>query len=118
MIASAGFVCDGAFGEAGPRDVLGFIVSRQVIDEAEVLSIAVAEAHRRRGVAAILLTQHLDRLRMARARRLFLEVSAENVAARGLYERFGFVEVGQRAGYYRLADGSRSTAFVLSRQVI
>lgn len=118
MIASAGFICDGAVRESGSHDVLGFMVSRQVIDEAEVLSIAVADAHRRRGVAAMLLTQHLDRLRLARVRRLFLEVSAENAAARALYARFGFLEVGQRAGYYRLGDGSRATALVLSRQLI
>ena len=118
MIASAGFICDGAAGDADGHDVLGFIVSRQVVDEAEVLSIAVADAHRRRGVAAMLLTQHLDRLRLARVRRLFLEVSAENAAARALYARFGFLEIGQRAGYYRLRDGSRATALVLSRQLI
>lgn len=118
LIASAGTICDGAFSEASQPEVLGFVVSRQAADEAEVLTLAVDAAHRRHGIAAMLLEQHLDRLRIARVCRLFLEVNADNQPARALYARFGFVEVGQRAGYYRLADGSRATALVLSRKLI
>lgn len=98
--------------------MLGFIISRKVLDEAEVLTVAVAAEHRRRGVAAALLEDHLSTLAMEGVRRLFLEVDEGNSAARALYGRFGFVEKGRREGYYRKADGLRATALILQKDVI
>ncbi len=97
--------------------LLGFIISRKVLDEAEVLTIAVASEHRRKGLAAALLADHLSTLAMERVRRLFLEVDEGNTAARALYARFGFVEKGRREGYYRKADGLRATALILQKDV-
>lgn len=104
--------------DGGSESMLGFIISRKVLDEAEVLTIAVAAEHRRKGVAAALLEDHLSILAMERVRRLFLEVEEGNSAARALYERFGFVEKGRREGYYRKADGLRATALILQKDVI
>jgi ribosomal-protein-alanine N-acetyltransferase len=46
---------------------------------------------------------------------MFLEVAEDNAPALTLYERFGFVKVGERAGYYRRADGTRATALVMRK---
>jgi ribosomal-protein-alanine N-acetyltransferase len=46
---------------------------------------------------------------------MFLEVVKDNVPALALYERFGFVKVGERAGYYRRPDGTRATAVVMRK---
>jgi [ribosomal protein S18]-alanine N-acetyltransferase len=69
-----------------------------------VLTVAVAPAARRQGVATGLLHAARAEIRARRGRAVFLEVAPGNSAARALYQRFGFVEVGRRRGYY--ADGS------------
>jgi [ribosomal protein S18]-alanine N-acetyltransferase len=82
----------------------GMLLGRVAGDEAEVLTVAVAPAARRQGVATDLLHAALAEIRARRGRAVFLEVAPGNSAARALYQRFGFVEVGRRRGYY--ADGS------------
>ena len=44
-------------------------------------------------------------------------MDADNVAALALYQRFGFVKVGERAGYYRRPDGKPATALVMRRDL-
>ena len=100
------------------EDILGFIISRKILDEGEVLTIAVKSDNRRRGVAAALLDAHLSALPMARVRTLFLEVDEANGAARALYAKFGFVEKGRREGYYRMTNGSRASALIMRKDVI
>ncbi|MFN3890051.1 MAG: ribosomal protein S18-alanine N-acetyltransferase [Beijerinckiaceae bacterium] len=97
--------------------VLGFIISRRVLDEAEVLTIAVDRERRRNGVGSALLEFHLSTLGLQRVSRLFLEVDEGNAPARALYARFGFVENGRREGYYRTADGDRAAALTMRKDV-
>ena len=83
--------------------VAGFIVVREILagdknrqSEREILNIAVAPSFRRRGVATLLLRNELRSNAV-----YFLEVRKSNSAARKLYSRQGFVEVGRRKEYYR-----------------
>ena len=75
----------------------------------------VDRALRRRGVGAQLFSAHLDRLGAAGVRALFLEVDEGNAAARALYRRVGFEQVGERPSYYQGADGARNKALVLRK---
>jgi ribosomal-protein-alanine N-acetyltransferase len=93
----------------------GFILSRIVQDEAEILSIAVASARRGRGLARQLLDINLRRLAALGARSVFLEVEEGNVSARRLYRRAGFQEVGRRETYYAPERGA--AALVLRRDL-
>jgi ribosomal-protein-alanine N-acetyltransferase len=95
----------------------GFIMSRMVKGEAEVLSVAVAPAQRGRGVARRLLEVHLRRLASLGIRTVFLEVGEDNAPARRLYRRMGFGEVGRRKGYYTDGPGPASAALVLRRDL-
>jgi ribosomal-protein-alanine acetyltransferase len=79
----------------------GFLVTRVVAGEAELLNIVVAASARRLGVGRALMSIWLDQMEQERVSRLFLEVRVSNVAAIHLYEAFGFAEVGKRAGYYQ-----------------
>ncbi len=98
------------------RDLNGFILSRLTGDEAEILSVAVVASRRGRGVAGRLLDLHLRALAGRGARTVFLEVDDENIAARKLYARRRFREVGRREAYYpRPGGGSR--ALVLRRDL-
>ncbi|MEG0818973.1 MAG: ribosomal protein S18-alanine N-acetyltransferase [Brevundimonas sp.] len=92
----------------------GFILIRVVADEAEILTLAVRPAARRSGLGGRLVQAAVVRAAALGAERLFLEVAEDNVAARALYARTGFVEAGRRRGYYARADGSREDALVLS----
>jgi len=96
----------------------GFILSRLIAGEAEILSVAVASARRGRGLARRLLDLHLRRLAGLGVRAVFLEVDEDNQPARRLYRRAGFREVGRRAGYYPQSGGKAAAALVLRRDLV
>ena len=75
----------------------GFIMSRLIEGEAEILSVAVARRQRGRGLARKLLNLNLRRLVGLGARAVFLEVDEHNYPALRLYHRAGFSEVSRRS---------------------
>lgn len=99
------------------RKVVGFAVSRMAADEAEILSIAVAESHRGRGLSHTLLLTHLGHLAGRGVRTVFLEVEENNQPARRLYERAGFTVVGRRERYYRQDGGEPLNALLMRRDL-
>jgi ribosomal-protein-alanine N-acetyltransferase len=100
---------------AAGRNVVGFIISRIVREEAEILSIAVAPSRRGKGLARQLLDLNLRQLAGLGARTVFLEVEEGNVPARRLYRRAGFRQVGRRESYYPTARGA--AALILRRDL-
>jgi ribosomal-protein-alanine acetyltransferase len=84
--------------EAG---VQAFIAGRALGEEWEIENIAVAGPSRRRGLGTRLLGEFVDLARSQGAEAVFLEVRESNLAARRLYEKWGFVESGRRKCYYR-----------------
>jgi ribosomal-protein-alanine N-acetyltransferase len=99
------------------RKIIGFAVSRMAADEAEILSIAVAQSHRGRGLSHKLLLTHLGHLAGHGVRTVFLEVEENNQPARRLYERIGFTVVGRRERYYREANGKQLNALLMRRDL-
>ena len=95
----------------------GFIMSRVVEDEAEILSVAVASRQRGRGLAQRLLDLHLRRLAGLAAQTVFLEVDEHNVPALRLYQRAGFREISRRPNYYPGGAGEAAAALVLRRDL-
>ncbi|MBE2277446.1 MAG: GNAT family N-acetyltransferase [Rhodobacteraceae bacterium] len=93
----------------------GFLLGRAVAGEAELLTLAVAPEARRRGLGRRLVGRFLYQARLRSAETAFLEVSAENAAALGLYDSAGFRLSGRRRGYYATSEGRRIDALVLSR---
>ncbi len=88
----------GAFGLVD--EVGGFVLARVAADEAEILTLAVAPPARRQGRARRLLGAAVTEAGRRGARSMVLEVSVRNEAARALYARAGFAEVGRRPRYY------------------
>ena len=84
----------------------GFILAQAVAGEAEILTLAVDPAARRRGVARALVEAVLNAARDAGADALWLEVAEDNAAARALYAAAGFDQVGLRRRYYPRAGGA------------
>ncbi len=85
-------------------EVVGYAVTLLAGDVVDLLRIAVAASHQRRGVASALLAACRRTARLDGAHRLLLEVSATNRAARDFYADAGFVQIDVRRAYYR--DGS------------
>jgi ribosomal-protein-alanine N-acetyltransferase len=96
---------------------IGFIVSRTAADEAEILSVAVAQKHRGHGFSRDLLRTHLGHLAGHGLKKVFLEVEENNRPARALYERAGFRVVGRRERYYKDAGGEQLNAVVMQRDL-
>jgi len=82
----------------------GFALSRQVVDEEELLLIAVKPAWRGLGVGKRLLHELHHGARARGVLRLFLEMRDGNPAL-AFYEDFGFSQIGRRPAYYRSAAG-------------
>ena len=82
-------------------NVVGFIVGRQVEDEWEIENIAVTGTARRHGLGSRLVGELLDLVRSHGGKSVLLEVRESNGAARSLYEKWGFLEVGRRKMYYQ-----------------
>jgi ribosomal-protein-alanine acetyltransferase len=83
--------------------VLGYaaVLAPQGSGDADVLTIAVGEAHRGAGLGAALLGHLIETASTRGASRVFLEVRADNPVAQHLYETRGFRVVGRRARYYQ-----------------
>jgi ribosomal-protein-alanine N-acetyltransferase len=81
-------------------EVVGFGGIWLMVDEAHITTFAVDPAWRRQGIGERLLLALLDVALVRRAREATLEVRLSNVAARRLYEKYGFRPVGLRPNYY------------------
>ena len=88
----------------GGSDLLGFALYRIVLDDAELLLIAVAPEAQGKGVGRRLLGRFIDEAKRKGASKIHLEVRDGNPATR-IYEAAGFAPAGRRSNYYRGADG-------------
>ena len=80
--------------------VLGYVGSQTVMDESDMMNLAVAPACRRQGIARALMTALTKALQKKGNGSLTLEVRASNAGAIALYESMGFLAVGRRPNYY------------------
>lgn len=80
--------------------VLGYVGSQTVLDETDMMNVAVSAQARRRGIAQALVEALVIQLKQRGSRCLTLEVRASNAPAICLYEKLGFRQVGRRPNYY------------------
>ncbi|NJC05862.1 ribosomal-protein-alanine N-acetyltransferase [Sphingomonas kaistensis] len=97
-------------------DAVGFSLARRILDEAELLLIAVRPDHARSRVGSALLQRFVADQKMAGARHLHLEVRDGNPAVR-LYLDNGFAVAGRRSSYYRGTNGDRFDALTMTLEV-
>ncbi len=92
---------------------VGFALIRAVLDEAEILLIAVRPDIQKHGIGKQLIAQSISDSQKIKVRKLYLEVRDSNPARR-FYANIGFAYSGIRKNYYRGISGQSSDAVTLS----
>ena len=87
---------------AAGETVLGYANFLHVLDEGDIGNVAVAPEYRRRGIADALIAALTARCEALSLAFVTLEVRRGNAPAIALYEKHGFVHVGERRDYYEL----------------
>ena len=80
--------------------IVGYVGLWHVLDEGEVINIAVSTQVRRQGIGEALMQQLFEEAKKYLLTIIHLEVRKSNTAARRLYEKYGFKEIAVRKGYY------------------
>ena len=83
----------------------GFLLCSRVADEMEILTIGVLPTFRRQGIGFCFLQDLFSFACQHQVRKIFLEVSADNLPAQHLYQKAGFIQTGIRKNYYKTATG-------------
>ncbi|MDZ7823995.1 MAG: ribosomal protein S18-alanine N-acetyltransferase [Ahrensia sp.] len=99
-------------------EIVGFVLMRAVVGEAEILTIAIEPKWQQRGVGHALMESVVKELKAKDISSLFLEVAEANWNAVKLYQRLGFEQVATRKNYYHLREGVKSNALVMRRDVV
>jgi ribosomal-protein-alanine N-acetyltransferase len=102
--------------ESREREAVAFGLALEAGDDAELLTIAVAETERRQGWGRQIFEGLDDQANRRSLKRWVLEVRHNNLAAVALYKSLGFMEISVRKAYYRVAGG-QADALVLAREV-
>ena len=102
---------------SGDKSPCGFIIFRQAAQEAEIITIAIAPAARRRQIGTSLLDAAMTRLRAHGCTEFHLEVDESSDSAMAFYQALGFVVSGHRKNYYKQPDGTRADAILMHRAI-
>ena len=94
----------------------GFVLTRHVLDEEELLLIAVVPEFRQRGIGSLLIDRLFITARARGITRIYLEMRRGNPAVH-LYRKLGFEPIGERRHYYRMANGERIDAITFGRSI-
>lgn len=95
------------------QTICGYVGSQTVLDETDMMNIAVHPDYRRRGIAAALIVELIHQLKEQGSHILRLEVRESNAPAIALYESMGFSRLGLRKNYYR---NPKENALILGRE--
>lgn len=81
--------------------VAGYVGSQTVMDESDMMNVAVHPHYRKQGIATALIVALVEELEKKGSHCLTLEVRASNENAISVYRKLDFQEVGRRKNYYR-----------------
>ena len=97
-------------------EVAGFCIMQPVLDEANLLLMAVAPKYQGLGLGFEILEDAIVRLG-EKCVQIFLEVRESNQPAIGLYEKTGFHQIDLRKNYYPKNDGGKEHAIIMVKMV-
>ena len=91
------------------KKILGFVSFFHVKDEIEIIRICIIKSYQRKNYGSILINE----IKKLKIKKIFLEVSVENINAINFYLKNGFKKIGVRKGYYSKNKRSRINALRL-----
>jgi ribosomal-protein-alanine N-acetyltransferase len=97
---------------------LGYILWREIIDEAEILTFVVHPEHQQKGVGTYLLQNVCAWLKDKGISRIFLEVAEDNVKALAFYQKWEFTFLSKRPQYYSRKGKGYVAALNCSKELI
>ena len=83
------------------KELKGYIILSQVLEEAHLLNLCVSLKYQGFGLGRELTARGIKEVVERGARKMFLEVRRSNMRAISLYESFGFSEIAIRTNYYQ-----------------
>ncbi len=86
------------------NQIVGFAGYKTILEEAELMNIVVRKSARGTGIASLLMKHIFSALNSQNIHTLYLEVASHNLPAIHLYQKFGFMPIGTRKGYYQNSD--------------
>jgi ribosomal-protein-alanine N-acetyltransferase len=96
-------------------EVVGYCIIYHVLDEGEMVRIAIDQKVRRQGIGKELLTYTSKVCQEKGVSRILLEVRMSNASARGFYTNYGFGEDGIRKNFY---DNPKEDAVLMSKTLL
>lgn len=96
------------------ENIWGYCCYQNILDEAELLRIAVLPAKRKQGIAKALMEFSLSSLHLCGVDKIFLEVREDNIPAIKLYRNMGFCDISLRKDYY----GKGAHALIMMRSAL
>jgi ribosomal-protein-alanine N-acetyltransferase len=99
------------------NEVVGYAVLMPALDEVHLLDISIASTFQHMGLGGKLLSDMLALVRELKFERVILEVRRSNLAAKALYRKVGFSDIGVRRDYYP-ADNAREDAIVMECKLL
>ena len=93
--------------------IIGYVSFFKIKDEAEIIKIGIDKFYQRKNYGS----QVISEMKRIGIKKIFLEVSIENVEAINFYLKNGFYKTGIRKEYYKQKDGSRIDAITFSLEL-
>lgn len=106
---TAWLLCEG-------RQLLGYAVMMEILDEAHLLNISIISGRQRAGLGSLLMQSLCAEAKCHGAVRMMLEVRMSNIAGYAFYRHHGFNQIGERTDYYPAKQG-REAALVLEKKI-
>jgi [ribosomal protein S18]-alanine N-acetyltransferase len=92
--------------------LIGFGVITTVMDESELIDMAIAKQYQGKGYGKKLMKFLIDKARQNGAEKMFLEVGVNNAAAKAMYLNLNFKSIDTRKNYYRRKNNTFEDAIV------
>ena len=90
--------------------IIGYVSFFKIKDEAEIIKIGIEQPYQRKNYGSYVISE----MKRIGIKKIFLEVSVENVRAINFYLKNGFYKTGTRKEYYKQKDNTRVDAFIFS----
>ena len=81
-------------------EIVALIIASKTMVEADIYMLAVKKSHQGKGIGKKIFKELIEELKSSDLETIFLEVRESNIAAKKVYQKLDFIEIGRRKDYY------------------